>query len=76
MTGPIIVSPRIAASALERGFARGIVFSRNTGMGTPKPSSSAGLVLYFRPADTQYQNDASSRTLVNRNDSDSDSKSE
>ena len=42
-----------------------VYFSLQNGIICPKPSSSSSLVLYFKPADTKYQNDASSQTLVN-----------
>ena len=70
-----LFSPGIAAWALDSGFARGSVYSRHTGMGSPKPSSSSSLALYLTPADTWYQNDASSQTFVNWTVWDSDSKS-
>ena len=75
MTGPTIVSPRIAAYALDCGFTRESMYSRHNGMVSHKPSSSSSLVLYFIPDDTPYQNEATSQTLVNWKVSDSGSKS-
>ena len=47
MTGPMMVSPRIAAKKKKIwivGLLGRIVHSRHSGMGSPKPSSSSGLV--------------------------------
>ena len=65
MTGPMIVSPGIASYDLDSGFARERMYSRHTGVKSPKPPSSSGLVLQHVPAETRYQNDASSQTFVN-----------
>ena len=68
MTGSIIVSPGIAASALVCGFAGGSVYSRQTGMGISITVVFVrfGLV-YLIPTDTRHQNDASSQTLCELN---------
>ena len=75
MTGPTIVSPGMAAYAVDCGFSRESVYSLHNEMTSPKPSSSSGLVQYFIAADTGYQNAASSQNLVNLIVSDSDSTS-
>ena len=51
------------------------MYSLHIGIICPRASSSSGLVLLLIPADTLYQNDASSKTLVNWFVSDSDTMS-
>ena len=46
-TGPITVPTRITAKTLDFGFDWRWVYSRNTGVNPPKPSSTSWLVLFF-----------------------------
>ena len=63
MTSPITV-PGIAAYALDLGSARENVGSRHTGVKSPKPWSTSGMVLQLIPASTVCQNEARSQKFV------------